>query len=48
MAPNIVQDPAPTTVVPAPTFLTTVGAPLVWIGVGYLLATLIQRPRRGP
>ncbi len=34
--------------VPATSFLQTVGAPLVWIGVGYLLATLIQRPRRGP
>lgn len=28
-------------------FLHKVGAPLVWIGVGYLLATLIQRPTRG-
>lgn len=27
-------------------FLNTVAAPLVWIGVGYLLATLVQRPRR--
>ncbi len=27
-------------------FLHKVGAPLVWIGVGYLLATLIQRPTR--
>ncbi len=29
-------------------FLKTVGAPLIWIGVGYLLATLIQRPTRSP
>ncbi len=41
-----VSDIAPTLVTPAPTFLTTVGAPLIWIGVGYLLATLVQRPRR--
>lgn len=29
-------------------FLKSVGAPLIWIGVGYLLATLIQRPTRSP
>lgn len=29
-------------------FLSKVGAPLIWIGVGYLLATLIQRPTRSP
>lgn len=32
---------------PVTPFLQTVGAPLIWIGVGYLLATLMQRPRRG-
>lgn len=41
----------PTTPAPAgdlKPFLNTVAAPLIWIGVGYLLATLIQRPRRAP
>ncbi len=35
--------PAATDIKP---FLNTVAAPLVWIGIGYLLATLVQRPRR--
>lgn len=29
-------------------FLQKVAAPIIWIGVGYLLATIIQRPRRTP
>lgn len=28
------------------TFLHKVGAPIAWIAIGYLAATLMQRPRR--
>ncbi len=42
------MNPATPPAVPGNDFLKTVGAPLIWIGVGYLLATLIQRPTRSP
>ena len=34
--------------VPIEPFLHKVGKPIIWMAVGYLLATLIQRPTRQP
>lgn len=42
--PDTVTPPLPTT----ETFLHKVGVPLFWLSVGYLAATLLQRPRRSP
>lgn len=39
--------PTPVVNTPEP-FLHKVGKPIVWMAVGYLLATLIQRPTRSP